>query len=265
MVEYIKNKSKNKGYNNVFPVRVKWRGVDTFYKQHSFDRIFICGTYEFLSHPEDYFRELRPFLKKNNGRIYITCMKDIYDFSETEISDFSNLINILSGGDRVFPLFHKLEADIQHFVKNWRGGNIPQEIRKKIVYNLSKMLWDRWLFMDLMDYLANKGVFADDGERSANKNQDTRLIKWLFVDLDLHGAFDVKEKPPLGIGKRVLCKFNKILLCDILEIHGVKNLQAEFAYKKHNIIVTMERAGYRLVREYDFLPLDDFLEFKRRF
>ncbi len=273
MIEFIKNKREKNGYKNVFPERVKCEGVDSFYKQHSFDLIFICAVYSFLRYPEDYFRELKPSLKKG-GRLYIINNKDNFDFIEIEIGNFRGLIKILTSKGENFPVFLRLDKDIQAFIKTWRGQDVPSEISKRIINNLNGMLLDRWLFNDLMVYFAKKGIIAENHLWSAplyyilpnrDGNRNIELVKWLYINLDADGVFDKSEKPLSPINKEQLHKLNKILLRGMLNIYRFSSGPGSpFFTKKESIISTMEKAGYQFVQAKDFLPRHYFLEFKRK-
>jgi ubiquinone/menaquinone biosynthesis C-methylase UbiE len=271
MVAYIKDKIEEGGYKNIFPILVKREGLDRFYKRRSFDLILMSEAYQYLRSPEDYFRELRLSLKKG-GRIYIIHPKNVYDFTEIEVNDFKYLIKILILNGKNYPVFRKLDEDIQYFIKNWRGQDVPHEVRAKIIKNLNRMLQDRWLLYDLMDYFANEGKFAVEGEWSSPLDlfvyeRNIPLVRWLFVYLEAQGVFDESEKNLTAKNKEQLCKLNKILLCDIFGIDKLRSLQADFDpvffAEKNSVISKMEKAGYRFVGEYNFLPLHHFLEFQR--
>jgi len=271
MVEYIKNKIEKDEYKNVFPLCVKPHIVDPFYKRHSFDLIFMSEVYQYLRSPEDYFRGLRSSLKKE-GRIYIIHAKNIYDFTEIEVMNFRNLIKIFISKKESYPVFQKLDKDVQYFIKNWQGEEVPPEIRINIIKNFNKMLLDRWLFNDLMEYFINKDVFVQEGEWSGPlklivSHSDLKLVKLLIVYLDADGVFDKRKEILTATNKEQLRMLNKILLCNIFEIHRLRELQAEAApviyVKKNSIISTMKKTGYRFIREYDFLPYHYFLEFGR--
>jgi ubiquinone/menaquinone biosynthesis C-methylase UbiE len=273
MINYMRDRIKAAGYRNVAPVLVDAQGVDRFYKQHVFDIIFFCEGYQYLRNPEGYFRELRQSLKKN-GRLYVIQAKNVYDFTEIEIGDFSRLCGVLASKGEDYPVFRKFDSGTINFIRSWRGEEISASMRVKIVDNLNRMLLDRRFFYDLMDYYAVKGITEGEGEWSApltlilfNGERDVRLVKWLFVNLDANGVFDAKEKPLTHSEEEQLRKMNKILLCSILGTHKIEDLQGEFCYpiyvKKESIVSTLKKSGYQFVREYDFLPLNDFLEFQK--
>lgn len=272
MIEYINKKAEKTKHSNIFATCVKAQGVDPFYKQHSSDIIFMSEIYHYIRYPEDYFRELKSSLKKNIGRLYIIHPKNSYDFSKIEFENFRNTINALSSKSKNFPVFKRLRAEIQDFITNWRGGDIPIEIPKKITEDFNKMLLDKMLFYDLMDYYSAKGIIAGEGEWSAplmfiTSLYNIKLAKWLFVNLDANKVFD-KRKKLTDIDKNQLRKFNKILLAREFDINRLAHLQgdsgAPIYVEKNSIISTLKAAGYQFVQEYDFLKLHYFLEFKRK-
>lgn len=264
MIKYIKKKMEEAQFKNIFPVRVKLEGLDPFYKQHTFDIIFLSTVYQCLQHPEDYFRELRPSLKKT-GRLYI-INPEVSDFSKIELADFEKVIQGLASKGKNFPIFQRLGKELQDFVKNWKGEGIPPEIRIKIIQDFNKMLSDRWLLNDLMDYYTKEDIIvrgdgrAEPGQFSAFPSNHLRCYKWWITSLDALGVFDRRKKNiDYYILKDQLRLFNEILLIKAfsgrLDLPGLKS----------SIISTLQAAGYEFVREYDFLPHDCFLEFKRRF
>lgn len=271
MVDYIEKKIKETKYKNVFPICVKPQGVDPFYKQHSFDIVFMSEAYQYLRNPQDYFGQLRLSLKEDTGRLYIIQSKNVYDFSEIEFEDFRNAINVLTSKGEDFPVVKRMHKEIRDFLKNWRGNNIPTKIPKMITEDFNKMLLDKMLLYDLMDYYAAKGIVAGEGEWSAPLMfttflYDIKLAKWLFVHLDADGVFDNGEKLT-DIDKERLRRLNKILLAREFQINRLMNLQGELGApiyaEKSSIIAKLERAGYQFVRGYDFLQDHYFLEFKR--
>lgn len=269
LVEAISNRGKKSGYKNVFPVLVKSEGMDSFYKQHQFDLIFVCTVYPYLRHPEDYFRELKPSLKKG-GRLYIIDNKDVFDFTEIEVTDFKDLIKTLALKGEKFPVFQKMDKTIQNFIKTWQGENVPLPVRKRIINNLNRMLLDRWLFYDLLDYFANNGMIAESHLWSSSlyfilpdPNTKIGLVKWLYVNLDADGVFNKNEKPLNFQDKQQLHTLNKILLKGVLNIYNFTDGCPIFV-KKESVISTMEKAGYQFVKAYDFLPMHYFLEFKSK-
>lgn len=265
MIGHIKDKIEEDKYRNIFPVLVTPEGVDPFYKQHSFDIIFLANVYPQLWHHEDYFRELRPVLKMT-GRLYIVGPHNDYNFSEFEIGDFKKVIEVLISKGEDFPVFQKLEKDVQCFIKNWQGEDIPPENRTKIINDFNKMLSDRFLFNALLDYYHTKEKLSQ--LQFLEKTQDSRyfeLILWLTIRLDENRVFNKKEKKLTDIDKKQLHRLNRILLTGISQIPDSTGPLPWIFVEKSSVISTLEAAGYRFVREYDFLPRHYFLEFKRKY
>ena len=267
-VHYIKKKAEEGKYKNIFPTLVKAEGVDPLYKQYSFDIIFLSEVYDSILYPEDYFQELRPSLKKT-GRLYIIHSKNTFDFSEIEFDDFMKTIKVLFSNGEGFPVFQRLTKEVQHFIKNWQGNEVPSEVRMKIVQDFNKVLSDRFLLNDLSDYYASKmypgrtlllqTLLAPD---------DIKLAKWLIVGLDKRGVFDKNKKRITDIDKEGLHQLNRILLTGIFQINKLDLdliTTRRICQTKDSVISIMEAAGFRFAREYDFLPYHHFLEFEKEF
>lgn len=264
---YMEKKIKEGNYKNIFPVRVRFKGLDPFYKQHTFDIIFLSGVYESILDPEDYFRELRPSLTKDKGRLYIIHTKNDPDFSEFEFDDFKKVFNILTSEGEEFPIFQRLSEEVQDFVKNWKGVDIPSEIRIKIVQNFSKMLLDKFLFNNLLDYYSLKQKYRGPVLlENLLHPLDVRLARWLIVKLEGEGVFNKRKKRLTDIDKRELRRLNRILLTGVFQSDRLYWFTAVSftCVEKNSIISTLKRAGYRFVREHNFLRNHYFLEFKRK-
>lgn len=267
MVDYIKNKAEESKYKNIIPVYVKPEGLDSFYKQHSFDIIFLSEVYDLMLHPEEYFRELRLSLDKNRGRLYIIHPKNVSDFSPIEFGDFTKVIKILNSEKEDFPVFGRLRQEIQYFIKNWQGGGIPSEIQTQITQNFNTMLYDRWLLNDLSEYYGSKN---SPGKRMLLEDfldpLDVRLARWLIVELNEKGVFNKKKKIINNVDQRKLCKLNRILIAGIFQSDKLYWITSRSTcVEKNSIISTMKSAGYQFIREYDSLLHHYFLEFKRKY
>lgn len=248
MIKYIKEMAGEGKYKNVFPVLVNREGIDLFYKQHSFDIIFLSEVYQDMRRHEDYFRKLRPSLKKT-GRLYILHLKNVSNFSKFEFDDFKKVIEVLFSEGRGFPVFQRLRPEVQSFIKNWQGDDkeVPPEIRRKIVEDFNKMLSDRLLFHDLETY-------KYPSLPTILYPPDIQLAKWLTVHMNENGFFDRKQ----------LSLLNRILLSGIFQIDKLNGLKGWPLVEKSSIISILKAAGYQFVREHDFLRQYFFLEFKRK-
>lgn len=265
--ETIRKGAQEKQLKNVFPVAVQLEGIDPFYKQHSFDIIFLCETSSCLLRPEDYFRELKPSLKKK-GRLYILNRDhtlSIDDFKGDEFGDFKKVIRLLISERKDFPVFQRLDKDVRDYIKSWRGGNVPVEIRIKITQDFNKIISDRRFFKDLADYYAREDMIVEKNGRPLPGQFsvftcDIKQYKWFIIGLDSLGVFDPPGKNTVNLLEKDLRMFNKRLLTTIFS--SVK--KSMFLRVKNSTISLMNSAGYDLSREYDFNKDYYFLEFKRK-
>ncbi len=233
----------------------------------------MSEVYHCLLNAEDYFRELKPSLKKESGRLYIIDFKNVSDFSEVEFDDFKEVARILISEGERFPIFQRLEKDVQYFIKTWHGSDIPLEIRRQIIRDFNKMLSDRWLWPELLDYyFAKEKCYGYGWAKPFTRilhSYDLRLVKWLIADLDEKGIFDKKHRDLNDIDRKQLHILNRILMTGIFKTRKIADCQgldkAPIYVEKNRVISTLESAGFKFVREYDFLTHHYFLEFKRRF
>lgn len=155
------------------------------------------------------------------------------------------------------------------FIENWRGNDIPNEIRESIISDLNKMLLDRYLFPDLINYYTIPQSPDSSADRYALiKNlqlRNVKLVQWLAINLDEKGVFKNSGRLPNAC-KKELMGLNRVLLTDILGSEILDFLKSQFPIfvEKASVISTLKSAGYKIVHEYDFLKQYYFMEFKRR-
>jgi ubiquinone/menaquinone biosynthesis C-methylase UbiE len=271
-IEHIKDRLKEGKYKNIIPVFVKSQGLDPFYRQHSFDIIFICDTYLHLRNLKDYFKELRPFLTKETGRLYILQTRIDINFSELDFKDFKEIIKTISSKGKGFAVLHRLDREIQYFIENWKDGEIPDRIQAGLLRDFNNILSDNSFYNDISEYYLDR-----EGMESIVKllyPHHRELAKWLILRLEDEDTFNKKEKYLTDIERTRLRLLNRIILLGIfkkgLSKEQVPDRRAGFTtYRlrvgKRGIISKMELAGFKFLREYDFLPQHHFLEFKRRY
>lgn len=272
MLGHIKGKVKDGNYENIVPVLVKAEGLDQFYRQHSFDIIFLSEVYHVIDNPENYLRELRLSLKKENGRLYIVEFKNIPDFSEVEFDDFKNVQKILESEGESFPIFQRMDGGVQDFIReNRHEVVVPHDIKARIVSGFNKMLTDRYLFNDLMEYYAvkeaKKGLIGW-GEilEKILYPEFIRLAKWIIVNLNEEGVFTSNKKLNSAVIERELRELNRLLITGIFKSYTFTYLTGKIPIylERQSIISTLEDAGYAFVADHK-LQYHHFLEFKRKY
>ncbi len=261
MIEYLKKRIGESNYRNIFPVFVQSQGLDPFYKEHTFDIIFMAKVYRYLFGPESYLRELRPSLNKD-GRLYIVHQKNDRDITEDQLDDFKKIIGFLASKEENYPFFQRLDESTKHFIRNWDNQEVPENMKKTILASFNKMLSDTSLYHDLSAYHYYKGQFQKLREENLHP-KNCSLASWLVALLNEAQAFE-KGKTLSEMELRQLRMLNRLL---ILGTFGREPVVQENPFgisilaEKNSIIRTAEKAGYRLVREYDFLSKHYILEF----
>jgi ubiquinone/menaquinone biosynthesis C-methylase UbiE len=266
MISYMEDKIREAGSNNIFPVLVTPNGLDSFYKERTFDIIFLCETYQCIQEAEGYFLSLSSSLK-DTGRLYIINAVNTPDaFGETEFGDFKQVAGAFSSMGNDFPIFRRLSQETRDFIRGWKGEDIPSDIRIRITQEFNGMLSDRWLFNDLMDHYSKEEITMGETGGCVPKQfsalpYNIRLYKWFLVPLDLAGLFNRdKRLTDYGHYKDIMYMFNKRLLVEALGVSRQPDMQV----LKGETISTLKAAGYEFVRSYDFLEEYYFLEFKKK-
>ncbi|MFA5356841.1 MAG: methyltransferase [Candidatus Omnitrophota bacterium] len=265
MIGRIEEKLQNNEHKNIFPVMVRPEGLDPFYKEHTFDIIFISEVYQYLRDPEEYFRGLWSSLK-DAGHLYMINHMDGVQFVQLEFGNFKDVVRSLSLVSNGFPIFRRLSQETRDFIRGWKGEDVPSDIRIRITQEFNGMLSDRWLFNDLMDHYSKEEITMGETGGCVPKQFSALPFglhrdKWLIVFLDAAGTFDLDIKELIYTAKIRLNVLNRILLTRAI---GVV-YRPEFLYEgEGNIISTLKAAGYEFVRSYDFPNYWFFLEFKKK-
>lgn len=268
LVNHIKEKAAKARRQNIFPVVVQEEGVDPFYKQQSFDIIFVSGVYDSILNPLAYFKELAPSLKKNTGRLYIIHLKNVSNFSEVEFGDFKTVVKILHSKTKDFPLFKSTDKKTRDFIINYipENNNIAPEIRSELIKNFNELLAETELFNDLSNYYASE----ENADKTVLLNRlinysDIQLAIWLFVNLEKNGVFGKTFRNLTKEEKRQLLKFNRLLIAGIFQSTVLNKITTKrICVEKNSVISTMKKAGFTFVKDHDSLTHHYFLEFKRK-
>jgi ubiquinone/menaquinone biosynthesis C-methylase UbiE len=265
MLKYLEERIGERRCSNVFPVLVAKRGVDSFYREHAFDLVFMANVYDYLFDPGDYLRQLKSSLKKD-GRLYILHQRNDGALTEDELDDFKKIIMILAREKADYPFLRELSEGTRHFIRTWDKQDVPDHAKEDILSSFNAMLSDPSLHDDLASYYYAQG--ADAGPlkipRSNLRRGDVSLVRFLAVFLEENQILE-KGKLPGEAYLKPLRILNRILIKGILGQEPVVPAASHgtiiFSEKK-DIMRTAERAGYRLVHEYGFLPKHIFLEFE---
>ena len=268
MTEHVAGRCRELGFGNVSPVLLTRKGPDPFYREHSFDTVFLANGYELIWRPVDYFKELRSSLKPLDGRLYILYLKTDPDFSAIEFGDFLTVMRTLTSRKENFPVITRLSAANRDFIAGWRGEEVPAGIKNALLSDFNGMLSGRSLFNDLIDYQAvEEGGFLGVSHRFL-EHRDINLAHWLVARLEEDGAFGASttEAALSARNKKQLRRLNRMCLEGVFKaktLDDVFKANYQVYFSTDTIISQLEQAGYAFVRRHDLLDYHHFLEFKR--
>ncbi len=286
MVDYIKNVCTEKEINNICPVSVQI-GFDQFYSQHSFDIILMSKVYHRILEPLPFLKMLRQS-QNENGRLYILGHKIDPDVAEEEgqIEDFKKMMHILTDTREGYPFFDVLDGETKLFIVNWKGEEIPQDIKDSVVSSFNALLSDASLYKKLLSYYCRKRLelekcFVEECKQdnflmrcsynyparmifASNVHpHDVSLAYRLIVELDKNMAFE-KDAELSDEDKKNVRLLNHILIMGTfgesttpLDLNNGTNM----SMSEESIINTAQKAGYKFIQKHDFSPTHNFLEF----
>lgn len=271
MVEYLRKEAAGSKYTNIVPVLVKEEGVDDFYKQNSFDVIFMADVLWCIKDINAYFGQLRGSLLEDKGRLYIISYdydRLLCSFKDNYFSDFRDVIKKISVW-KDSPFYKRLSEKSRDFIYKWKNEDVPEEARKVILGDINGILSDRLFFQDMFDYLEkmNKNNFVSPLGLIL-ESTEVELVKWLFINLDGSGAFDKKKTALSAEEGKNINLMNYLIIAKMITPDKFDPPFKDSVYtpfftlKKASVISKIESAGYKLVKEYD-IPERYFLEFKR--
>ncbi len=266
-VEHLRAASQKQGLGNVSPVVVSRTGLDPFYLTHAYDRVLLAHVFEYLDHPVDYLRQLRPSLRKGTGRLFVISPKPVAGLSRFQLRSLRAVLAVLASNGPSFPVLARLDPELQSFALQWTAEkDVPPKYEDVLMGDLRRLLEDPKLYADLTDYYSRT---AKDPNALIRKLHvaDIELAKWLVARLDADGVF-LKVPAELTEAERAdLVFLNQILLTatfpsGLLRRYNVGNRLVPYL-EKRSIVARLKAAGYDLIRDHDTLHAHYFLEFAR--
>ena len=266
LVNKIKAAALNNGLSNVEALRVQPGINEPFYKQHSFDIIFMAELFNNLQDPVPFFKALRPSLKKNNGRLFILNYGNTQEFNEIDFDDITKILTVFKREDPSFPLNTRLDHKIKQFILNSsiNGTKTPPELKKLLLRDFNRMLYDQELFMQLLAYYSARYNLPQITILKAFcRPCEYELMKWLITALT---AQDTKQESTESLRRNQSAKLNKIVLSRIFSLYKSAAFRGDglgVIYKNKEAMVNcMRKAGLDLARDHKAFYDPYLLEFK---
>jgi len=265
VISYLNEQARKEGLTNVTPVMVKSFGFDQFYSQHTFDIILASDVLPDIVMLEGFARKLRPSLKRDTGRLWITVTRADPDFTDLEFKEPVNLsetLRIPKVQSSIGPKFRKVTRQ----VSDAPAPNSPANLVELMVEDANRLLEDptlwpeaqskkwplsprnRYLLQGLSDLLERRGVFKKTAGTLDEESKLALRILNRFIIMDL-----------LGLklwGKAVV--FTDLTEKDAR--HQVHKFETPISSEA--IISLFRGAGYELVKEHNTTPYCYIFEFK---
>lgn len=268
VLRYLSRQIKQKGVKNVEPVRVRATGYDPFYQQHTFDVILASEVLREIDQPEAFFRQLRPSLKPETGRLWVILGWLDPDFDVVEFGDFrAARESFQSAGIGATLLGSRLTAEVREGLASERGPTLPVPLQTALVTNLNRMLNDPTLWPEAERLLA--------GQKSFLLPRRVRLTQCLCAELAKAGVFTPGAHQFDERTLRMLRILNRMVIQDALKTElweqtlcpgqwqlSWEHLQLLLDYRERTVPL-LKAAGYHLVQEHHLLLFHGVWEFKR--
>ncbi|MDP6933965.1 MAG: methyltransferase domain-containing protein [Myxococcota bacterium] len=266
-IELLNKGKDERELSNLTPVLVDIERVDPFYQTQSFDLLFLSAVYEAIGHPRKFFEELRTSLNEETGRLILIQYRMDPPFNALEFGDFGYLLTTLREYGSSFPVAKRLDTQTKQFLFETSDERVPESIKVRVISELNKMLDDRWLF----DEMLNFHVDSRDNSRLVIDRlvhlNDRRLAQWLVYDLTRTGVLDGRKGELNEDDRLAVRRLNRALLMGTFgtqALFDVLRTDRPFYGGLESVQVTLEKAGYAFVKEYEgLLPYHHVWEFGR--
>ena len=254
VINYIKKEAKKRGYDNVYPVLVNRTGVDSFYGTNRYDLIFLAHTFFFIPHKVTYFNQLRNYLKPG-GQLSVLQFKTILKFFPDDFTDVKGILEKILHERKDSP-FYKYFQPIRSLTREWSEG----DLKSLLASCFNQMAKDPHFFVPFLQ--GNKLTFK---ESLFPKPEERSFLDGYLEFLNDYGVLDSQrgvdlksEKMDMLIYVRMRLVNQSIIIQSFRRfLYGGKNPfwpGGKIGEDKENVEGVLEKAGYTMSGEYDFIP-----------
>ena len=198
-ITYLSEQVRKEGATNIFPVQVSSHGLDSFYRGHEFDLIFVSDVILLIPSPKHFFDELCNSLKKETGRLWVVTLRTDPDFSDLEFGDAQALYDVLRSPVLKSGFGTRLSASTKETLKAPLTATNSAVFIAMVLADLNKMLADPTLWPQardekwplntadanlrdtLSDMLGHRGVFASPSKLTESSRGGVRLLNRLII------------------------------------------------------------------------------------
>jgi 2-polyprenyl-3-methyl-5-hydroxy-6-metoxy-1,4-benzoquinol methylase len=264
VITYLTHQALKQGLTNVIPVKVTSFGLDPFYTKHSFDTILASDVLPDIVMLQRFLKKLRPSLKRNTGRLWITITRADPDFTDMELIESAGILKVLRSV-RVQTTIGPRFRTITNQALEAQSKNNLGHIVALVTEDINKMLEDRTLWPESQD------------KKWPISQRDTYLIQGLSGVLGKQGVFKIRTGALDEKTKLVLRLLNRLVIMDLLEMElwgkaiifrdltkkDARHLVQKFETPvgSQAIVSLFRTAGYELVKEHKTNPYCYIFEF----
>jgi ubiquinone/menaquinone biosynthesis C-methylase UbiE len=266
MIDLLRLRRDAEGLQNLEPVLVCAADVDPFYRDKSFDVMFLCSIYEYLMDPVPYFRELGKSLTPKTGRLVLIHPRLTWRYQPEDFYNYQAIFdNLLKQGEE-HPLFRRMAPELREYILKRQyqvAETIPAKYPQMFAEALNVAAEDPRLVNEL---LADAESRRSTGEYAvASRLQHFRTTaRWIYF------AHWELFQPPYPVrtdeDREAVAMINKCLLIPLFIGHPYfegHKIRREAIASDKEVIRKMAEAGFGLHRRHDFASYFHIMEFVR--
>ena len=265
MLDRLAVKRDAEGIANVETRLVKTGVLDEFYLDKTFDVAFLCAVFEYLSDPVAFFRDLRPRLRPETGRVVIVHPRTLWKFQFEDFYGAPQIFDRLRAGGRADPAVRRMDPPLQQFLDRppspGAGAAAPADLQAAFARGINVVLNDPAFPRDVLERaeIARQGGVLD---LDARLREYALVFRWLYYAH--HDLFDPPRPPETDEERAAVAMINKALVVPTIigaPYFGGHGFPRAIVLSDRGVVDQMEKAGYRLVRSDDSFNYFYFLEF----
>jgi len=265
MIDLLRKRAETEKLKNVVPVLVRGGDCDPFYRDKSFDLIFMSSLYEYLLDPVPYMRELGQSLK-NTGRMVLIHPKVLWQFEPEDFYNFPAIFDNLHAKGDSHPLFQRMAPELKTYIlsrQHQSSAGIPPKYADLFAQALNKTSDDPRFFGELTADAEQRRALGSYAV-SSRLQQFTLTARWIYYAH--HELFHPPYQVVTEEDRVAVRMMNKCLLVPLFVGHPFFEgyiFPRGVIVSDREIVRKMGQAGFSLLRRHDFLNYFHLLEFVR--
>ncbi|MFC1837088.1 class I SAM-dependent methyltransferase [Thermodesulfobacteriota bacterium] len=269
IIDYLAFQADKRSLDNLQPVLVQEEGLDPFYRQQTYDLIFLNHIYYRIEDRRDYFRKLRDYLAED-GQLVVIMYKSVFLFHVHDFNDFKGVLQGLAPSEtKGNPFYDNLRKSTQELLKKTQE-EADEILKSALVEDFNRMLRNPRFFESFMQakrYLHKTTVLSPS---------ELDFVDWFLMILREDGILDKNQEELTPKEMRRVMKLNTLFFVQqfrpylyegsphplVYDDRSSKSLDRQVS--RFLVRDELEDAGYVLEKEYDELPYNTILFFRAK-